>query len=109
METPVLHRMLRKPPDAPVGTPDRALRLAVVRAFDRMFGVPVSVDVALSEVDVDDLAASLSDGVIIGLDRGIAVGLLACDPPLVAALTQMKTIGRVVDRDAAPRPITATD
>lgn len=109
METPVLHRMLRKPPDAPVGTPDRALRLAIVRAFDRMFGVPVSVDVALSEVDVDDLAASLSDGVIIGLDRGIAVGLLACDPPLVAALTQMQTIGRVVDRDAAPRPITATD
>ena len=109
MDTPVLHRMLRKPPDTPVGTPDRALRLAVVRAFDRVFGVPVSVDVVMSEVDVDDLAASLSDGVIIGLDRGIAVGLLACDPTLVAALTQIQMIGRVVDRDAAPRPMTATD
>ena len=109
MDTPVLHRMIRKSPDAPVGTPDRALRLAVVRAFDQMFGVSVSVDVAMSEVDVDDLAASLTDGVIIGLDRGIAAGLLGCDPSLVTALTQIQTIGRVVDRETAPRRITATD
>lgn len=109
MDTPVLHRMLRRSPDASVGSPDRALRLAVVRAFDRMFGVSVSVDVTVTEVDVDDLAVSLSDGVIIGLDRGIAVGLMACDPPFVAALTHIQTIGRVVDRDPIPRRVTATD
>lgn len=111
----VIHRKARQGRadfDARAMTPARALRLAVEASGDRLFGLALTV----RAVEQRRLAAAaLGDeadtaGLIVLLDgpdggRGAAL----FDPPLVQALIEVQTTGRVRAAPPPDRAFTATD
>lgn len=98
--------------DARRMSPAKALRLSLERAGDRLFGLALSVatleqrrvgrDALKGEIDPDSLIVLL-DGA--GGARGAAV----FDRPLVQALIEVQTTGRLRPGPPPMRPFTATD
>lgn len=96
------------------GTPgaDRAWRIALARAArDRM---KLSVEVEGLSMDRLSLAELLelpdSQSMLIMLEGPAeGLGLMALSPPVMAAMVEMQTIGRVAPTDPAPRKPTRTD
>jgi len=90
----------------------RALRLSVARAAEDEFGLALAVSGGRqSRVLPDELDPLMSDkDLLIVLDRpGGMTGAASLSLPLVAALIQQQTTGRVSDRPIEPRPYTDTD
>jgi flagellar motor switch protein FliM len=97
-------------PDEPL--PARALRQAAARAAARGAGLPLVVlGVEMTESSLDDLVAGLDPHhllVMIGAAAG-PEGVLALDPELGAALTEMQTVGRLLPQPAPLRDPTTAD
>ena len=90
----------------------RALRLSVARASDDLFGLALGV-IAIRQalILVDEATDLLSDDdllLVLDCPNGIS-GVAALSGPLVAALVQQQTMGRVLDSAADPRGFTDTD
>lgn len=111
----VIHRKARRGRadfDARAMSPSRALRLAFEMSADRLFGLALSV----RAVEQRRLAAAaLGDeaddgGLIVLLDGpGGARGAALFDPPLVQALIEVQTTGRVRPGPPPARAFTGTD
>ncbi len=90
----------------------RALRLSVARASEELFGLALAVSGGRQAyVSPDELGSELSDKellVVLDCPDGMT-GAAAVSLPLVAALVQQQTTGRVSDRKAEPREYTDTD
>lgn len=111
----VIHRKARQGRadfDARAMSPARALRLAVEASGDRLFNLPLVV----RAVEQRRLAAAAlggeadSAGLIVLLDGPDGVrGAALFDPPLVQALIEVQTTGRVRTDPSPARAFTATD
>ena len=111
----VLHRktrVARKDFDARAMSPSKALRLALCKAGDRLFGLPVAVSTveqhALGQADIQ--AEIRDDGLLVLLDgaqgrRGAAF----LDHAFLAALIEVQTMGHVRNGAAPARRVTRTD
>lgn len=90
----------------------RALRLSMARAAADLFDMALAVSGGTqARVFPDDLGAVLRDEdllIVLDCPDGLT-GAAAMSLPLVAALIQQQTMGRVSDRAAAPRNFTDTD
>jgi hypothetical protein len=90
----------------------RALRLSVARAGEDLFELALGmVGGKQARLLPDDLDGVLSDDdMLMVLDcPGGMTGAASVSLPLVGALIQQQTMGRVLDRPADPRPYTDTD
>ncbi len=93
-------------------TPAKALRLAVEKAADTRMGLALMVTGGSRGPSdpAEVLDAMSEDGLLVLLDGPDGrVGALYFDFPLLSALVEMQTIGRVLPRDPDPRPTTRTD
>lgn len=90
----------------------RALRLSVARASEELFGLALAVSGGRqAHLLPDELGSGLSDEdllVVLDCPDGM-IGAAAVSLPLVAAVVQQQTTGRVSDRTAEPRKYTDTD
>ena len=90
----------------------RALRLSMARAASDLFDMALAVSGGKqARVRPDDLTDVLSDDdMLCVLDcPGGLTGAAAISLPLVGALIQQQTMGRVLDRPTQPRAFTDTD
>ncbi len=97
---------------APKMTALRALRLSVARASEELFGLALAVSGGRqAHMLPDELGSELSDNdLLVVLDcPGGMTGAAAFSLPMVAAVIQHQTTGRVSDRTAEPREYTDTD
>ncbi len=93
-------------------TPNKAMRMALAKAGDKVLKVPVTLrDMKRATLALDDLAGSMPDPSLIlqmeGVGRTVALAVLC--PQVVAAAIESQTMGRVVKGEAAARKATATD
>ena len=103
--------MAKEPEKVPLSSA-RALRFAMTRGADVSIGMAVSVeDVEEMAVTLDDLIKELPhEALIMALVRGRdAVGCLALDQELRSAVIEHQTTGRILPAGADARPITGTD
>ena len=93
-------------------TPGKTLNLALVKAIDQIFGMPVTIKDLVHQLQTaEDLVSGLVNShlslLIDGSDS--CRGLVALDPQALAAFIEMLTIGQVSNRSAGPREPTQTD
>ncbi len=98
--------------DARVMSPSKALRLALAKVSDKMYGMAVTVtmvqQVKLANKDVK--AEAGEDGLLLLLDgEGGARGAAKVDGQFLTALIEMQTTGKVRRAEADARPVTRTD
>ncbi len=109
----VMRRMVRPArPSTGSMTDARAWRLSVPRASEKAVGLVAAVDGF--ETDSTDLDAILAGWEEKALSLGLegpdgARGLVVLDTQLLAALIEVQALGRVTNRQVAPRPGTAVD
>jgi len=105
-------RAAREGADPRVMSPVRALRLALARAADTLFDLPLVVaTVEQRRVDAGEVEAALgSEGLYLLLDgpAGARAAMRLC-PGLVSALIEVQTAGHVRRGEVRPRPPTRTD
>jgi len=105
-------RAAREGADLRVMSPVRALRLALARAADMLYDLPLVVStVEQRGVESGEVEAVLgTDGLFVLLDgaQGMRAAMRLC-PGLLAALIEMQTTGRVRPGDVRPRAPTRTD
>ena len=97
--------------DSPL-TSSRAVRLALAKSASDSVGLSLTVSSVIEDiVSIDDLLDQLDEGLmLVGLQcEGRVVGLLALDIQMRSAVVEIQTMGRLVARQAADRPPTATD
>ncbi|UYV35904.1 FliM/FliN family flagellar motor C-terminal domain-containing protein [Rhodobacteraceae bacterium D3-12] len=102
----------REEHQARVMTPSRALRLALARAADELFELPLSVSsVQLTMVSQEQAIAAFDEGPLVMVLDGPegAVGAVSVAVPLLAGLIEVQTMGQVMARDAGARAPTQTD
>lgn len=102
----------REEHQARVMTPSRALRLALARAADELFDLPLAVtSVQLGEVNQEQAIAAFEDGPLVMVFDGPegAVGAVSVGLPILAGLIEVQTMGQVMARDAGARAPTQTD
>lgn len=93
-------------------TPAKALRLAIEKAADARLGLALSVTGGSRGPSdaAEVLDAMPEDGLLLLLQGPDGrIGALCLDFPLLSALVEMQTVGRVLSRDPDPRPTTRTD
>lgn len=105
-------RAAREGADPRVISPVRALRLALARAADTLFDLPLVVaTVEQRRVEAGEVEAAFgTEGLYLLLDGAVGARAAArlC-PGLVAALVEVQTTGRVRPGEVRPRPPTRTD
>lgn len=97
---------------ARVMTPPRALRLALARAADELFDLPLSVSsVQLSQVSQENTIAAFDEDALLMVFDGPmgAIGAVSVAVPLLAGLIEVQTMGAVLDRAPDEREPTQTD
>lgn len=93
-------------------TPARALSLALARVAENLLALPLSVQaVRVQMLSLADLPEAIMDHALIAVleGPGAALGVAALSAPMVAALTEVQTTGRLAPRPPAPRRPTRTD
>lgn len=93
-------------------TPARAVRLALARAADELFDLPLVVTgVQVSRIMQDMVPAQIDDQWLITVLDGSdgAVAVAAIDMPFLGALVECQTLGRVSSRPIEARRSTQTD
>lgn len=113
------HRVLRRKAkvgrsgyEARIMTPARAVRLALARAAEKLFDLPLVVTgVQVSRVTQDMVLEQINDGWLITVLDGPdgAMGVSAVDMPVLGALVESQTLGRVSSRSSEARSPTQTD
>ncbi|MFB9151169.1 FliM/FliN family flagellar motor switch protein [Roseovarius ramblicola] len=105
-------RAAREGADPRVMSPVRALRLALARAADTLYDLPLVVaTVEQRRVEAGEVEAALgTDGLFVLLDgaAGARAAMRLC-PGLVSALVEVQTTGRVRPGEVRPRAPTRTD
>jgi len=97
--------------DSPL-TSSRAVRSALAKSANDSVGLSLTVNSVIEDiVSIDDLLDQLDEGLmLVGLQcEGRVVGLVALDIQMRSAVVEIQTMGRLVARQAADRPPTATD
>ncbi len=111
----VLHRKVsqgNRLRDASAVTPTRALRLALGRVADRLWGLPIVSKGIQSEVLDQETALSVVPDahLILILRSGDGqVGLAVLDRALLCSLIEIQTVGMIFDRTPEERDYTSTD
>ncbi len=93
-------------------TPARALSLALARVAETLLALPLTVTgVRAQMLSLADLPEAIMDNALIAVleGPGEALGVAALSSPMVAALTEVQTTGRLAGRPPAPRRPTRTD
>ena len=93
-------------------TASRAVRMVLTKAAHDAIGLTLTVQsVAQETAALDDAVAGLEEGMLLArLDRnGEAVGCIALDQGLCAAVLEIQTFGALLDRTPEARPLTGTD
>lgn len=93
-------------------SPVKALRLALARAGDALFDLPLTVTtVEEVKTPLADLGQQLTgSGLLVLLDGAQGSdGAMMIDSGLLGAMIEMQTTGRVTGRGDATRPVTRTD
>ena len=105
-------RAAREGADPRVMSPVRALRLALARAADTLYDLPLVVaTVEQRRVEAGEVETSLADEGLHLLLDGVsgARAAMRLDPGLLAAFIEVQTTGRVRPGEPRPRPPTRTD
>lgn len=90
----------------------RALRLALARAADTLFGLALTVaTVEQRRIEAEEIETALgTEGLFMLLDGpGGARGALRFDPAFMSAVIEVQTIGQVLPGQVRARPATRTD
>lgn len=98
--------------EPPPLTPERALIQGFARAAQEVLGLELRVTAVAEEtVDQAALLATLEAPGLITVLEGVAgpAGVMLIDPPLLAAVIEMQTMGRLATNPPAPRKATRTD
>lgn len=114
-----LHTVLRKkaeagkppPPLAPM-TPDRAISQALVRATQDRLNLPLQVvELKETRMTLADLPEALEDLSLLAMIEGPGegLGLVALPPPMMSALIEAQTMGRLSAHAPPARRPTRTD
>lgn len=93
-------------------SPAKALRLALSKAADELFDLPLVVTgVQQARIGLDPLLGELSDETLLIMLDGpdSSLGVLTVDIQLLAGLIEMQTTARVIPMVADARPPTRTD
>lgn len=93
-------------------SPAKALRLALSKAADELFDLPLAVTgVQQSRVGLDSMLKELSDETLLILLDGPdqSLGVMTLDIQLLGGLIEMQTTSRVIPAAAEARPPTRTD
>ncbi|WP_415183554.1 FliM/FliN family flagellar motor switch protein [Phaeovulum sp.] len=102
----------RPPADGVPMSSVRALRQALAKAAQDIIKLPLTV-IAVNErrMTLSDLPETLEDHALLAVIEGPAeaLGLIALSPPMLAALIEMQTMGRLGARAPAVRKPTRTD
>lgn len=91
---------------------DRAFRLSLARAARDQLGLALEVpELHLSRVSLAEVLEMPPEQALLALldGPGQGIGLMALSPPVLAALIEVQTLGRVLPQDAPPRRPTRTD
>lgn len=102
----------REEHQARVMTPTRALRLALARAADELFDLPLSVSsVQSAQVGQEQAISAFTDESLLMVFDGPAgaVGAVSVAMPLLAGLIEVQTMGQVLAREMDAREPTQTD
>ncbi|WP_099823365.1 FliM/FliN family flagellar motor switch protein [Oceaniglobus indicus] len=111
----VLRRMMgeRPPPTPDVDemTLERAWRLGIVRGLSRAIDLTCTVtSYRTAPLPAADIVSQIEAGDLAVLLEGTAgFGAAVLDAQVLAAMIESQTMGRVLSRTAAPRPVTRTD
>ena len=93
-------------------TPTRALRLALARTADEMWGLPLAAQgVRRDRLDQDAALAQVAEGeliLVMAADDG-AAGLIVLGRQVLSALIEVQTLGAVLSGQAEGRAYTQTD
>lgn|GEM_PF-350731 len=98
--------------EARVMTPARAVRLALARAAEKLFDLPLVVTgVQVGRVTQEMVLEQINDEWLITVLDGSdgAVGVSAIDMPFLGALVECQTLGRVLPRPSEAREPTQID
>ncbi|MEM6635400.1 MAG: FliM/FliN family flagellar motor switch protein [Pseudomonadota bacterium] len=96
----------------PVLTAHRALRLALSRVAEKLYGVDLSVEgIAADQIKLEDILPSIPANALVQLvdGSGDAQGVLVMPSPIVGALVEIQTIGHITEKTPEGRPSTPTD
>ncbi|WP_136682525.1 FliM/FliN family flagellar motor switch protein [Falsirhodobacter xinxiangensis] len=90
---------------------DRIWRMALARAARDGLSLALSIiGLSVSRVSLGELLESLPDRALLGMLEGPGgMGLVALSPEVLAAMTEVQTIGKVTDRPVPTRRPTRTD
>lgn len=99
-------------PVPPVQAPDRMVAVALGRAADKLYGLPVHVEgVKFQTILPDELPELCQERSLLAVvhGRNDKLGVVALCPNVVASLIEMQATGRVTSRPVVPRKPTRTD